>query len=320
MCDVSEHQEPIRELTKICLVNNITIIVCWSNEEAGMYLSTYKAFEHKPPDLIKERVDKEYNAMLRAALTSINKVNKTDVETLRTTFGKETYRILTLQSFARIARANPEELRRLPGFGQVKVRRIIDAFDKPFRNKATSALPAQTQAEMRLHNDTETMEQDEQELLGMDRQRDDESTEKTEGALPLRSSSTQEPPSSASIPSTQANASNGSAKRIHKFGSAADMPPPSTSASTSTPTGREGRELSPVWDIELDLNLPEEDDAGPKPGSKIEVENSHDEGAVDPRLAKKRANKYMSVDSGRGDEENGQRSPSPVWDIELDLN
>ena len=52
-----------------------------------MYLSTYKAFEHKSPDLIKERVDKEYNAMLRSALTSINKVNKTDVETLRTTFG-----------------------------------------------------------------------------------------------------------------------------------------------------------------------------------------------------------------------------------------
>ncbi|KAL5503803.1 RAD10 [Sanghuangporus vaninii] len=277
MCDVSEHQEPIRELTKICLVNNITIIVCWSNEEAGMYLSTYKAFEHKPPDLIKERVDKEYNAMLRAALTSINKVNKTDVETLRTTFG----------SFARIARANPEELRRLPGFGQVKVRRIVDAFDKPFRNKATSALPAQTQAEMRLHNDTEMTD------------------------------STQEPPSSASIPSTQANASNGSARYIHKFGSAADKPPPSTSTSTST---RTARELSPVWDIELDLNLPEEDDAGPKPGNKTEVENSQDEGAVDPRLAKKRANKYMSVDIGRGDEESGQRSPSPVWDIELDLN
>lgn len=52
-----------------------------------MYLATYKAFEHKPPDLIKERVDKEYGAMLRAALTSINKVNKTDVESLRTSFG-----------------------------------------------------------------------------------------------------------------------------------------------------------------------------------------------------------------------------------------
>lgn len=59
----------------------------YRNEEAGAYLATYKAFEHRPPDLIKERVDKEYNAMLRSALTSINKVNKMDVETLRTSFG-----------------------------------------------------------------------------------------------------------------------------------------------------------------------------------------------------------------------------------------
>ena len=54
---------------------------------AGYYLSTYKQFEHKPPDLIKERVDKDYHSMLRTALTSISKVNKTDVETLRTSFG-----------------------------------------------------------------------------------------------------------------------------------------------------------------------------------------------------------------------------------------
>ena len=58
-----------------------------SAEEAGAYLATYKAFEHKPPDMIKERVDKDYHAILRSALTSINKVNKMDVETLRTSFG-----------------------------------------------------------------------------------------------------------------------------------------------------------------------------------------------------------------------------------------
>jgi hypothetical protein len=56
-------------------------------DEAGLYLSTFKQFEHKPPDLIKERVDKDYNSVLRTALTSISKVNKTDVETLRTSIG-----------------------------------------------------------------------------------------------------------------------------------------------------------------------------------------------------------------------------------------
>lgn len=75
-------------------------------------------------------MDKDYNAVLRTALTSINKVNKTDVETLRSSLG----------SFADIARAPSDRLQTLPGFGPVKVRRIKDAFDKPFRNRATSAV------------------------------------------------------------------------------------------------------------------------------------------------------------------------------------
>jgi hypothetical protein len=58
-----------------------------SNEEAGAYISTFKRFEHKSPDLIKERVDKDYASMYRTALTSINKVNKTDVGTLQSSIG-----------------------------------------------------------------------------------------------------------------------------------------------------------------------------------------------------------------------------------------
>ncbi|KAH8116642.1 restriction endonuclease type II-like protein, partial [Phellopilus nigrolimitatus] len=190
ICDISEHQDPIRELTKVCLINNITIIVCWSKEEAGTYLATYKAFEHKPPDLIKERVDKEYSAMLRSALTSINKVNKMDVETLRTSFG----------SFAKIAHADPEQLRSLPGFGQVKVRRVVDAFDKPFRNKATSALSSM-QTRIQAEN------QDEQETIASELSSADLNVEYT----------------------------GSQSRQVHQFGSAADMhPPPAPAGSRCT--------------------------------------------------------------------------------------
>ncbi|KAJ6593987.1 restriction endonuclease type II-like protein [Mycena capillaripes] len=130
MSDVTEHRDPIRELTKMCLINNITVLVAFSIEEAGHYLSTFKQYEHKPPDLIKERVDKDYDSILRSALTSIGKVNKTDVETLRTSFG----------SFANISRATSDQLQNLPGFGQVKVKNIKNAFEKPIRNQATNTL------------------------------------------------------------------------------------------------------------------------------------------------------------------------------------
>ncbi|EJU04486.1 DNA repair protein rad10 [Dacryopinax primogenitus] len=124
MCDVTEHEEPIRELTKVCLINNLTIMVAWTPEEAGLYLSTYKLFEHKPPDRIKERVDKDYTSLLRAALTSIRGVNKTDVTTLSSNIG----------SVAEIAEASEEALLTCPGFGEVKSRRVVEAFQRPFRN------------------------------------------------------------------------------------------------------------------------------------------------------------------------------------------
>lgn len=43
------------------------------------------------------------------------------------------------QSFADISKASSDRLQTLPGFGQVKVRRIKDAFEKPFRNQSTSS-------------------------------------------------------------------------------------------------------------------------------------------------------------------------------------
>lgn len=56
-------------------------------DEAGMYLSTFKQYEHKPPNMIKERIEKDHASMFRAALTSIKSINKTDTETLRSHYG-----------------------------------------------------------------------------------------------------------------------------------------------------------------------------------------------------------------------------------------
>jgi len=137
LCDIAEHQEPIREMTKKCLINNITIIVAWSNDEAGLYISSYKKLEHRPPTMIKERVDKDHSSVFRSALTSISKVNRTDVETLRSSIG----------SFADIADASTERLEKLPGFGQVKVKRLRDAFDKPFHGTKAVAPRLETQSQ-----------------------------------------------------------------------------------------------------------------------------------------------------------------------------
>ncbi|CUA70607.1 DNA excision repair protein ERCC-1 [Bos taurus] [Rhizoctonia solani] len=122
LCDVTEHQNSIRELTKACLLNGVTVVVAWSAEEAGQYLATYKLYEFKSHQLIKERVDADYQSVLRAVLTTVRGVNKTDVMTLKTNFG----------SFSNVVHATTEDMQLCPGFGPTKVRRLREAFNKPF--------------------------------------------------------------------------------------------------------------------------------------------------------------------------------------------
>jgi DNA excision repair protein ERCC-1 len=116
-------------------------------EEAGHYLATFKQFEFKPPDLIKERIDRDHYTILRTALTTISKVNKTDVETLRTSFNvchvKQMpfqRQLIYIKSFANVSKVTTDQLQSLPGFGQVKVKNIKNAFEKPFRNQTTASL------------------------------------------------------------------------------------------------------------------------------------------------------------------------------------
>ncbi|SNX87979.1 related to dna excision repair protein ercc-1 [Melanopsichium pennsylvanicum] len=123
MCDVNDHQAAIKELTKTALINNLSMMVAWSAEEAGRYIETYKSFEHKPPDLIKERVGEDYLSQVTNVLTQVRGVNRTDVVTLLSRFG----------SLKGVIRAGQEQVGMCPGFGEVKAKRLREVFSQPFR-------------------------------------------------------------------------------------------------------------------------------------------------------------------------------------------
>lgn len=156
------------------------------------------------------------------------------------------------------------------------MRRIVDAFDKPFRNKATSSL-------------TQRQIQDASGVMEAEDGRIAEQPAREDAAMESGSAKDMEKEKEKTTSKT---------RRVHDYGSAADMPPPPQSSSA--------REPSPAWDIELDLN----------------AEEQHVD--LDPRLVKKArapANEQnRKHDGGEEAETRRQRSPSPVWDIELDLN
>lgn len=123
LVDTKDHHRAIRELTRVCVILDFTVVLAWSLEEAGRYIETFKAFETKTPDAIKEKPAASNHERLVQSLTSIQAVNKTDAQTLLTNFA----------SFADIANSDKGALQMCPGLGAQKIRRMLEAFDEPFR-------------------------------------------------------------------------------------------------------------------------------------------------------------------------------------------
>ncbi|MBW0543975.1 hypothetical protein O181_083690 [Austropuccinia psidii MF-1] len=135
LCDVEDHEFSIREITKICVINELTLIVAWSNSELSRYLQLYKSFEKRPPDLIKEKIEDDYISKLTNVLTTIKGVNKTDVMTLASNFG----------SFRQIVESSPAELSMCPGLGEKKVKRLLEAFNYDFITRPSNTIQSSLQ-------------------------------------------------------------------------------------------------------------------------------------------------------------------------------
>lgn len=120
--DVKDPHHALKELARICIMADCTLILAWSPEEAGRYLETYKSYEKKPADLLKEQVEKDYLSKVTDCLTTVKSINKTDAITLLTTFS----------SLEGIINASKEELVLCPGLGPQKAKRLYDVLHQPF--------------------------------------------------------------------------------------------------------------------------------------------------------------------------------------------
>nr|CAD7463838.1 unnamed protein product [Timema tahoe] len=130
--DIKDPHHALKNLVRICILADLTLMLAWSAEEAGKIIETYKMYENKPPDLIMERMDKlsSPHQRLVSVLTSIRSINRTDATTLLSTFG----------SLERLLRASPETLALCPGLGPSKAARLHKVLHQPFlRDRRSTA-------------------------------------------------------------------------------------------------------------------------------------------------------------------------------------
>lgn len=133
--DIPNHEDSLRELSKTSLVNNVTLVLCWSAAEAARYLELYKSYEHANFAAIKGAQATSYADKLVEFVTVPRSVNKTDAVALVSTFG----------SLKAAINADPETIGVIGGWGEKKVKAWTKAVEEPFRVKKSAKRRLETE-------------------------------------------------------------------------------------------------------------------------------------------------------------------------------
>nr|OQO19555.1 hypothetical protein B0A51_13115 [Rachicladosporium sp. CCFEE 5018] len=123
MVDIDNHEDPLKELSKTSLINNVTLMLCWSAVEGGRYLELFKTYENAPATPIKQHQSTTYSDRMVDFITTPRSINKTDAVSL----------VSQLGSIRTAVNARHEDISGIAGWGEKKVQRWVAAVHEPFR-------------------------------------------------------------------------------------------------------------------------------------------------------------------------------------------
>ena len=147
MVDIPNHEESLRELAKVSLVNSATVILCWSATEAARYLELYKSYEHASFAAIRGQQAQGYAERLVEFVTVPRAINKADAVALVSSFG----------SLRHAINADVEQIGVVGGWGEKKVKAWTRAVEEPFRVRKARKRAAVT-SKLRGGHDVESTE------------------------------------------------------------------------------------------------------------------------------------------------------------------
>ncbi|RGP71393.1 DNA excision repair ercc-1 [Fusarium sporotrichioides] len=125
MVDIPNHEASLKELSKTSLINNVTLVLCWSAAEAARYIELYKSYENASFGAIRGQQPSSYGEKLVEFVTVPRSLNKSDAVAVVSNFG----------SLRNAINADAEQLGMLNGWGGIKVKRWVSAVEEPFRVK-----------------------------------------------------------------------------------------------------------------------------------------------------------------------------------------
>mmetsp|Transcript_32237 Transcript_32237/g.49854 ORF Transcript_32237/g.49854 Transcript_32237/m.49854 type:complete len:379 (-) Transcript_32237:184-1320(-) len=126
LVDVDDSEAQLSNLSRSCVQDDMSLLLAFSEEEAARYLEALKSLQGRDASAIQRREKDTFLDRAADALGAVRSVNKTDAAQLLAQFG----------SLRGAATARADELALCPGIGEKKVRRLEEAFHRPFRGRA----------------------------------------------------------------------------------------------------------------------------------------------------------------------------------------
>jgi len=127
-CDLNDPSQSLKELARLCILYDLTLLVSWNDEESAKYLETYRIMEGKSAETlmdVQQHQSTDYLTKFIDMITQVKSVNKTDAQTLLHAFG----------SLESILNASNEQLCVCPGLGTLKAQRLYQSFNQSFKRQ-----------------------------------------------------------------------------------------------------------------------------------------------------------------------------------------
>ncbi|KAL1491567.1 hypothetical protein ABEB36_012144 [Hypothenemus hampei] len=120
--DLKDPHHVLKNLTRICILANMTLILAWTPEEAGKIIETYKIYENKPADGVMGKAESSPYLKVIQALTAIKPINKTDAMNL----------LIKFKTLEGIIKATEFQLSECPGLGPRKAKKLYTVLRENF--------------------------------------------------------------------------------------------------------------------------------------------------------------------------------------------
>lgn len=121
--DIDAPEAHLADLSRLCFSTQWTMVVANSYAACARYIEDYKKLENVLPKSIMGKDKKGYSEQAKEFVASVRSINKENSTALLATMG----------SIAAAVEADEEKLIAIPGWGEMRARKWVQAVNEPFR-------------------------------------------------------------------------------------------------------------------------------------------------------------------------------------------